>query len=69
MNPFDAIVYAALLIAVVLGFRSGFLRSMATILGYIAAVIDRLKQQHGLRRRPHRALNLSLTTRDQWAWR
>lgn len=48
MNPFDAIVYAALLIAVVLGFRSGFLRSMATILGYIAAVIDRLKQQHGL---------------------
>jgi membrane protein required for colicin V production len=38
MNPFDAIVYAALLIAVVLGFRSGFLRSMVTIVGYVAAV-------------------------------
>lgn len=38
MNPFDAVIYAVLLIAVVLGFRSGFLRSMVTILGYIAAV-------------------------------
>ena len=38
MNPFDAAVYAALLIAVVLGFRAGFLRSMVTILGYVAAV-------------------------------
>jgi membrane protein required for colicin V production len=37
MNPFDAVIYAALLIAVVLGFRSGFLRSMVTILGYLAA--------------------------------
>jgi membrane protein required for colicin V production len=38
MNPFDAVIYAALLIAVVLGFRSGFLRSMVTILAYVAAV-------------------------------
>jgi membrane protein required for colicin V production len=38
MNPFDAVIYAALLIAIVLGFRSGFLRSMVTIVGYLAAV-------------------------------
>jgi len=38
MNPFDAVIYAFLLIAIVLGFRAGFLRSMVTILGYVAAV-------------------------------
>lgn len=37
MNIFDAIVIGMMLLAVVTGFRSGLLRSGATILGYIAA--------------------------------
>ena len=37
MNPFDAIVYLCLAVAVVLGFVSGLLRSLATIIGYLAA--------------------------------
>src|SRR3954451_4649919 len=35
--PFDVIVYTLLAIAVILGFRSGLLRSLATILGYVVA--------------------------------
>ncbi len=38
MNSFDAVVYAALIIAVVLGFNSGLLRSAATILAYLFAM-------------------------------
>jgi membrane protein required for colicin V production len=38
MNSFDAAVYALVLIAVVTGYHAGFLRSMATILGYLAAM-------------------------------
>ena len=38
MNSFDAVVYALLILAVVTGFHAGFLRSVATILGYAAAV-------------------------------
>jgi membrane protein required for colicin V production len=34
---FDIVVYTLLAIAVVLGFRSGLLRSLATILGYVVA--------------------------------
>ena len=34
---FDVIVYALLAIALILGFRSGLLRSLATILGYVVA--------------------------------
>lgn len=37
MNSFDIIVYLALTIAIVLGFRSGLLRSAITILGYLVA--------------------------------
>jgi membrane protein required for colicin V production len=37
MNPFDAVVYAAVLIAILLGFNVGLLRSLATILGYLIA--------------------------------
>jgi membrane protein required for colicin V production len=37
MNPFDAAVYLCLLAAVVLGFNAGLLRSLATIVGYLAA--------------------------------
>jgi membrane protein required for colicin V production len=37
MNPFDAVVYAVAVAAIVLGFRAGLLRSLATILGYLAA--------------------------------
>ena len=38
MNSFDAVVLAGLLIAMVLGFRAGLLRSAVTILGYLVAM-------------------------------
>ena len=38
LNPFDAAIYICLFLAVVLGFMSGLLRSMATIFGYVAAM-------------------------------
>ena len=34
---FDAAVYLVTIVAIVMGFRSGLLRSLATILGYVAA--------------------------------
>jgi membrane protein required for colicin V production len=37
MNPFDAVVCAATIFAIVLGFNTGLLRSLATILGYLVA--------------------------------
>jgi len=37
MNPFDAAIYICLVVAIVAGFRSGLLRSLATIFGYLAA--------------------------------
>ena len=37
MNVFDAVIVAAAVIAMVMGYRSGFLRSLATIFGYLAA--------------------------------
>ncbi len=38
MNSFDAVVYAALVVAVVIGFNSGLLRSAVTILAYLFAM-------------------------------
>jgi membrane protein required for colicin V production len=38
MNSFDAVVYAALVVAVVIGFNSGLLRSAITILAYLFAM-------------------------------
>ena len=38
MNSFDAVVYLALLIAVVTGFNTGLLRSAVTILAYLVAM-------------------------------
>jgi membrane protein required for colicin V production len=37
MNAFDAVVAAVAILAVVLGFNAGLLRSLATILGYLIA--------------------------------
>lgn len=37
MNIFDAVVVGATLLSVILGYRSGLLRSLATIFGYILA--------------------------------
>lgn len=37
MNTFDAVVVGATLLAVVMGYRSGLLRSLATIFGYLLA--------------------------------
>jgi membrane protein required for colicin V production len=37
MNAFDAVVTAAAVVAVVMGFSSGLLRSLATILAYLIA--------------------------------
>jgi membrane protein required for colicin V production len=38
MNPFDAAVIIIALVAVINGFRSGLLRSLATIFGYVCAM-------------------------------
>jgi membrane protein required for colicin V production len=37
MNAFDAVVTAVAILAIVVGFNSGLLRSLATILGYLIA--------------------------------
>ncbi len=37
VNLFDAAVYLCLAVAIITGFRSGLLRSLATIFGYLAA--------------------------------
>ncbi len=37
MNIFDAVVIGATLLAVIMGYRSGLLRSLATIFGYVLA--------------------------------
>src|ERR1039458_4033434 len=37
INPFDAAIYFFLFVAVVMGFMSGLLRSLATIFGYLTA--------------------------------
>jgi membrane protein required for colicin V production len=37
MNPFDAAVTIVTLVAVIMGFNAGLLRSLATIFGYLAA--------------------------------
>ena len=37
MNAFDAVVSAVAILAIVLGFNAGLLRSLATILGYLSA--------------------------------
>src|ERR1039458_1473192 len=38
INQFDAAVYICLFVAVVMGFMTGILRSLATIFGYVAAM-------------------------------
>jgi membrane protein required for colicin V production len=38
MNSFDAAIYVVVIVAVIAGFKSGLLRSVATILGYVAAM-------------------------------
>ena len=38
MNPFDAAVVALVVAALVIGFNSGLLRSLATILAYVSAL-------------------------------
>ena len=37
-NPFDLAIYVCLFVAVVLGFMTGFLRSLATIFGYLCGM-------------------------------
>jgi membrane protein required for colicin V production len=37
MNTFDAAIYILVIVAVIAGYRSGLLRSVATILAYVAA--------------------------------
>ncbi len=38
MNSFDAVVYFVALVAIISGFNAGLLRSIATIMGYLAAM-------------------------------
>ena len=37
MNIFDAVVVGATILAVIMGYRSGLLRSLATLFGYVLA--------------------------------
>jgi membrane protein required for colicin V production len=37
VNPFDAAVYVITIVAIIMGFNAGLLRSLATIFGYLAA--------------------------------
>ena len=37
-NPFDLAIYVCLFVAVVMGFMTGLLRSLATIIGYIGGM-------------------------------
>src|SRR5262249_38856297 len=38
VNPFDAIICGMTVLAIIMGINSGLLRSLATIVGYIAAM-------------------------------
>lgn len=38
MNPFDAAVYFVTIVAIIMGFHAGLLRSLATIFGYLTAM-------------------------------
>ena len=38
LNSFDAAIYVLTIVAVIMGFKSGLLRSVATILGYLSAM-------------------------------
>jgi membrane protein required for colicin V production len=38
MDNFDAAIYVLAIVAVIMGFNSGLLRSMATIFGYLIAM-------------------------------
>jgi membrane protein required for colicin V production len=38
VNPFDAVIYGMTALAVIMGINSGLLRSLATIVGYVAAM-------------------------------
>ena len=38
VNPFDLAIYICLFVAVVMGFMTGLLRSLATIFGYLAGM-------------------------------
>jgi membrane protein required for colicin V production len=38
LNPFDAVIYLLMVVAVVMGTHSGLLRSLATIFGYLSAM-------------------------------
>jgi membrane protein required for colicin V production len=61
MNRFDAVIYAVLVIAVVTGFKAGFLRSVATILGYVAAM------PFALAATPHVSPVLATASTAPWA--
>ncbi len=37
-NPFDLAIYVCLFVAVVMGFMTGLLRSLATIFGYVCGM-------------------------------
>jgi membrane protein required for colicin V production len=61
MNRFDAVIYAVLVVAVVTGFRAGFLRSVATIFGYVAAM------PFALAATPHVSPLLARVSATPWA--
>jgi membrane protein required for colicin V production len=58
-NAFDVAVYACLLIAFIMGFNSGLLRSLATIFGYLVAMAVAVAAAPFLTRLAHEQWHLS----------
>ena len=65
INSFDAAVYLVLLVAIYAGFRSGLLRSLATIFGYACAAPIAVAAEPLLR--PILAERLHLPQEETWA--
>jgi membrane protein required for colicin V production len=64
INPFDAAVYVCLAVAVIAGFNSGLLRSLATIFGYVCAAPVAVAAMPYLT--PYLADQLKLSTAQNW---
>ena len=66
INLFDAAVYIALFVAVVMGFMTGMLRSLATIFGYVAAMGAALALAPKLT--PIMTAQFKLSPMQTWLW-
>ena len=65
MNSFDAVITICVIVAMVAGFRSGLLRSLATIMGYVAAMPVAMAGAEPL---SHLAGQLRISPIPDWVW-